>query len=185
VALVNQSAVAQLTEFAVHASVVAFDDRVVAFPALSGRGKTTLAAASLLAGADYISDEALVLDKEGFVIPYPKPMALSSWSCQVLGLPGAEGETLVRPEELSAKTRRDSFPLTDVILAVYGHQPTTLESLPRSQAMTALISLSFNHYKDPEQAFRIASKVAGRANVWRLHYHDPLEAARVVAEAMR
>lgn len=185
VALVNQSAIGQLSEFAVHASVVAYGDRIVAFPALSGGGKTTLAAASVLAGAEYISDEALVLDDDGGVIPYPKPMALSSWSCEVLGLPGNDGETLVLPDGLGGKTHADTSALTDLVLAEYGHDSTILEPLARSQAMTSLISLSFNHYKDPERAFRIASEVARRVNVWKLAYDDPLEAARTVSTTVR
>lgn len=59
----------------VHAGVVAVEGRAIVLPARSQAGKTTLVAALLRAGASYGSDEFAVLDPEGRVHPYARPLA--------------------------------------------------------------------------------------------------------------
>jgi hypothetical protein len=60
----------------VHAAVVAIDGRAIVLPGRSLAGKTTLCAALLAAGAEYLSDEYAALDRDGLVHPYPRPLAL-------------------------------------------------------------------------------------------------------------
>ena len=62
----------------VHAGVVAFGDRAVVMPGPSFSGKTTLVAECVRAGATYYSDELAVLDRQGLVHPYPKPLSIRS-----------------------------------------------------------------------------------------------------------
>jgi hypothetical protein len=164
--------------------VLANDQRIVAFPAVSGGGKTTLAAAGVLGGLSYLSDEALVIDDEAQVIPYPKPMALSRWSCNTLGLTSTGEETLVTAGDLGGSTRTGRGPLTDVIIATYGSGTAQLERLSSSQAVVELIGKSFNHYKDPERAFRLATQSAQQVGVWKLDYDDPREAIDLVAQEL-
>ena len=180
VAVINQTAVNNLPQFAVHAAVLSEEERIIAFPAISGAGKTTLAAAGVLAELDYVSDEALVFDDEGRVIPYPKPMALSSWSCEKLGLDATGEERLVTAAELGGKALTETQDLTDVVIATYGSDELALEPIPSSRAVVELIGKSFNHYKDPERAFRLATQTAQRTRVWRLDYDDPVEAIELI-----
>jgi hypothetical protein len=60
----------------VHAGVVAADRRAIVMPGLSFAGKTTLVRALVEAGAVYYSDEFAVLDLEGLVHPYPRPLTV-------------------------------------------------------------------------------------------------------------
>lgn len=60
----------------VHAGVVATNDRAIVLPGMSFAGKTTLVAALVRAGALYYSDEFAVLDEDGLVHPYAKPLSL-------------------------------------------------------------------------------------------------------------
>jgi len=60
----------------VHAGVVGWKGRAVLIPGRSHTGKTTLTAELLKAGATYYSDEFAVLDAEGRVHPYRKPLAV-------------------------------------------------------------------------------------------------------------
>jgi hypothetical protein len=60
----------------IHAGVVARGGRAVVLPGPSLSGKTTLVAALVRNGAAYFSDEFAVLDAEGRVHPYPKPLSL-------------------------------------------------------------------------------------------------------------
>lgn len=60
----------------VHAGVVGVEDRAIVLPGRSFAGKTTLVAALVKAGAEYWSDEYAVLDADGLVHPYPKPLSV-------------------------------------------------------------------------------------------------------------
>lgn len=180
VAGLNNAAIEQCPHFAVHSGVAARKDLIVAFPAGSGFGKTTLTAALVSKGFDFISDEALVFDDSGIVLPYPKPFALSPWSAESLGLGHVETETLVTAQDLGGRIGAGG-PLTDLVLSEYGHSEPELEPLPKSDAVAALIRFSFNHFKDPERAFRIATMVARDLRVWDLKYNEPSEAADLVS----
>jgi hypothetical protein len=60
----------------VHARVVGVDGHAIVLPGRSFAGKTTLVAALVKAGAEYWSDEYAVLDADGLVHPYPKPLSV-------------------------------------------------------------------------------------------------------------
>lgn len=60
----------------VHAGVVAWHGRAIVVPGRSFTGKSTLVSALLRAGATYLSDEYAVIDRDGLIHPYPKPIAL-------------------------------------------------------------------------------------------------------------
>ncbi len=62
VANLNRVAIEEYGGFAVHAGVVTKEGRTLAFPTRSGGGKSTLTAAFLLNGWDYVSDESLCVD---------------------------------------------------------------------------------------------------------------------------
>jgi hypothetical protein len=183
----NFAAVEECRRFAVHAGAVGWSEGTLAVPAVSGGGKTTLTAALLQAGFTFLSDEALVFDEDGGVVPYPKPLALSAWSADKLGLDhDSDTETLILPADLGSTFDAGTGKrLTDLIVSEYGYDEVRLQPLPKSQAVAALIHYSFNHFKDPARAFRIASDVARDLRVWRLEYSDPLEAAELLSETLR
>lgn len=186
VAALNQSAIDDYRGFAVHAGVVASGGDSIAFPVNSGGGKSTLTAACLLAGFDYVSDEALCVDMDGAVVTYPKPLSLSPRSFELLGVDpdsvavGAnESEGLAIATDLNAAVAERPLTLRHLVLPAYGQDHLSLEEVSPSEAMTALLSFSFNHYKHGEGAFRLAAKLASELDgVWRLGYDDPLEAAK-------
>lgn len=85
----------------VHAGVVAHDGKAVIMPGESFAGKTTLVAELVKRGAHYFSDEYAVIDSEGLVHPYPKPLglrsrdALTSEDLHVSELGGTVGDVAV------------------------------------------------------------------------------------------
>jgi hypothetical protein len=186
VAALNQSAIDEYRGFAVHAGVVASGEDSIAFPVNSGGGKSTLTAACLLAGFDYVSDEALCVDMDGAVVTYPKPLSLSPRSFELIGLdPGSvavgagESEGLAIATDLNAAVAEGPLTLRHLVLPVFGQDHVDLEEVAPSEAMTALLSFSFNHYKHGERAFHLAAKLASELDgVWRLGYGDPGEAAK-------
>jgi hypothetical protein len=60
----------------IHAGVVAHEGRAIVIPGRSFAGKTTLVLALVRAGALYYSDEFAILDEEGLVHPYAKPVSV-------------------------------------------------------------------------------------------------------------
>lgn len=60
----------------IHAGVVVAGGRTILLPAASHAGKTTLVAALLARGAEYYSDEFALLDEDGRVHPYPRPLQM-------------------------------------------------------------------------------------------------------------
>lgn len=60
----------------VHAGAISWDGRGIILPARSRAGKTTLVRALVQAGAEYYSDEFAVLDRKGFIHPYPLPLSI-------------------------------------------------------------------------------------------------------------
>jgi hypothetical protein len=187
VAYLNATALSKVDCLAVHAGVVARGGQAVAFPAASGSGKSTLVAASLRVGLQYVSDEALCIDWiTGAVRPYPRPLALSTWACTLLGLPGPDDpallERFVTPEELSAHLAPEPLALTHIVLL--DRQPgvsAELRPATRQETAAALLERSFTHWKRPERAFDLAHHLAGNAQPWRLTLGDPRAAAPLLA----
>jgi hypothetical protein len=59
---------------AVHAGVAAWRGRAILFPGASHAGKSALTREFLRRGATYFSDEYALLDADGYVHPYPRPL---------------------------------------------------------------------------------------------------------------
>ncbi len=188
----NRQAIDEFDGFAVHAGVISLDGEAIAFPNTSGGGKSTLTAACVEAGFDYVSDEALCIDvRNGLVIPYPKPIALSDRSVELLGLSlpemsvaGSGLESLVTAQDLGGDAATSRLSLRHIVLSQFGHDRVELQEVAASEAMVALLTLSFNHYKLGQEAFRLAAALASQARVWRLFYDHPVTAAAVIRERL-
>jgi hypothetical protein len=94
----------------VHAGVVAWNGRVIIIPGPSMSGKTMLVAALLRVGASYYSDDFAVLDENGNVHPFPRPLSLR----QADG-----GHRKAEPTEFNALIGRQPLPVGLVVDAAY------------------------------------------------------------------
>ncbi|WP_157871812.1 hypothetical protein [Gloeothece verrucosa] len=97
----------------VHAGVVGWRGRAIVIPGRSFSGKTTLAAALVKAGAIYYSDEYAVIDRDGLVHPYPRPLCIRE----------GVGEQIKRRkcsvEELGGQAGTDPIPVGLVVHTKY------------------------------------------------------------------
>jgi hypothetical protein len=95
----------------VHAGVVGWRGRAILVPGRSRSGKTTLVAELVKAGAAYYSDEFAVLDAQGRVHPFPKPLS-------VRGEGGCDRHARRQSaEELGGVCGREPLPVGLVVLA--------------------------------------------------------------------
>ncbi|HET7486623.1 MAG TPA: hypothetical protein VFJ85_01745 [Acidimicrobiales bacterium] len=140
----------------VHAAVAAKGGRAVLLPGESGAGKTTLVAALALDGWEYLSDEVAPLGPGGAVVaPFPRPLAMEPGSWPLLpataGRWPADVPALVDDLRLVLPaTLRSGGPVTPAVPAavvfpeVVPGAPTTLEPLPRAEALARLVGSTFN-----------------------------------------
>lgn len=71
----------------IHSGVVRTPDgRIIVMAAPPGAGKSTLTAALIAAGCDYLGDESIGVRPDGTVLGYPKPLTLGAESRRALGL---------------------------------------------------------------------------------------------------
>ena len=188
-AKLNSTAMEVTPHLAFHAGAVAVGSSVVAFPANSGGGKSTLTAACLQRGFDYVTDEGMCLDYvDGAVRPYPRPIGLSAWSAELLGISAtSDHETFVTAGELgSTIASANGLRLnTLVLLARVEGAAAVLEPHPRSAGVEALLTSSFNHYRRPAEAIALITTALSTASVQRLTYSDPHVAAELIAASLR
>jgi hypothetical protein len=188
-ALLNDQALRR-TDFACHAAVVAGATGVAVLPGRSGHGKTTLAAACLLAGLEYLSDESAAFTGEGLVAAYPRPLALDRPGQAHLRLGGAPllaGPTDVwfRAGDLGAVAgstvhRR----VTHVVLPERRPGDAQLRSQPARHGAEAMLRTGFNHYLDPSRAFTLTTELAAATEVMHLGYESAPEAAGLLVELL-
>jgi hypothetical protein len=184
----NSVAMELTPQLAVHAGVVRYGDVVLAFPAKSGVGKSTMTGACLRQGFEYVSDEALCLDyDDGLVHPYPRPIGLSAASAGLLAVTGcqADDDLLVEARDLGAASATvDERPrLTHlVLLNRIGRGAASLAPAPRHEAIEAVLRTSFNHFQRPADALRLVAATVAASHVHTLTYASAPDAAMLLAQ---
>lgn len=138
----------------VHAGAVAWKGKAVIFPGPSLSGKSHLVAELTRAGAAYCSDEYAILDRDGKVHPFPKPISLRAHRSAPQHDFPVDGDSVA------------SEP-TPVVLAVFceyvpgaGWRP---ERLSRGQAMLRLLENTFSARERPREAVEILERVVTHA----------------------
>ena len=128
----------------IHAGVVAHEGRAIVLPGRSFSGKTTLVAELVKAGATYYSDEFAVLDGEGLVHPYPKPLSIRS---------GGYSQVDHAVDTLGGTV--GDVPATVSVVAIAQYVPGTHwdpKRLSGGEAVLAMLSHTVPAQERPEQA---------------------------------
>ena len=157
----------------IHAGVVARDGRALVLPGDSFSGKTTLIAALVRAGAIYYSDEFAVVDPEGLVHPFPKPLSIR----------GARGEQAaeVPASELGGTTGQTSTAVAVVALTTFvpggRWDPKRVEP---GEAALALLAHALPARKRPAEALRAVRNIAADCICLRSERGEAEPAARAL-----
>jgi hypothetical protein len=152
---VDETVIQRLTTLrAVHAGAVLLSDRVLLLPGATHAGKSSLVAELLRRGATYFSDEYALIDSEGRVHPYPRPLLLRNGS----------------PEQIPVLPAECNAPVGDVratigwILAVRYMPDSPWSVSPISQSEALLIMLKNTPHplaESPEMLEYFQRAVAG------------------------
>ena len=142
----------------VHAGVVAWKDRAILLPGRTLAGKTHLVAELVKAGAAYLSDEYAVLDEDGRVHPFAKPLSMrpSKTAAQI--------ETPV--EEIGGVAARRPLPVGLVVMSRFEQGARWRpKRLTTGQGVLELLDNAFSVRESPDRAVKILGRVASGAAV--------------------
>ncbi|MGN6331330.1 MAG: hypothetical protein ACTHOD_06705 [Motilibacteraceae bacterium] len=185
-AALNETVLRWCEDLTLHAGVLLGRDGAVAFPGVSGLGKTTLVTACLQSRPPrlhLLSDEALCLTSAGQTRPYPRPLALDARSCALLGLPAppAGRELLLPPDAHGPLAPPGPHPVRAVLLLERRPGPVELAPASAGEAVHALLTRSFNHFRNPARAVRSVTAAATGAECLRVRYEDAVALADVLS----
>jgi len=160
----------------VHAGVVGWNGRAILVPGASHAGKSTLVAALLAAGATYYSDEYAVLDPQGRVHPFPRPLRLRDAS---------EVATSVEPERLGGRRGLGPLPVGLVAVARYDQGARWRPArLTPGRALLELLSHTIVARSHPATAMTMLRRVVSRAPSFKGRRGEAEETAAWLLEAV-
>lgn len=151
----------------IHAGVVGWRGRALIFPGRTMAGKSTLTAALVRAGATYFSDEYALLDGDGRVHPYARPIALRT----------ARGPRRMRVARAAVKP----LPVAMVILCRHRtNARLRLEPLSPGRAVLAILEHTVAARAQAATAMERLSRLATSARTFEGVRGDARRAAELI-----
>lgn len=151
-------------------------------------GKTTTVTGLLLAGWEYLSDEAVGVDPGGVMWAYPKPLTIDRGSWPLFPALRPQGAYVSSPSWLVPATTigsavAPSAPLRLVIFPAYrAGFATALEMLPASEAALLLSHSTFSFDENGARDLRCVARLARSVPAYRLAIGDLASAVRLIEE---
>jgi hypothetical protein len=160
----------------VHAGVVAAGDRALVLPGASFSGKTTLVAALADAGATYFSDEYAVLDADGNVHPYARPLGI-----RVNGVHQRHDAA-----ERGWDVGEHPVPVKAVVVASYSDGATwNPQPLSKGAAVLALLANTVPAQTRPAESLNAATRAVEDAVLQQGQRGDASRIAPLLLDALR
>lgn len=162
-----------------HSSVVGIDGEAVLFPAKSFAGKTTLAKEFLKFGAEYFSDEYAIIDENGLVYPYTKPLSLR-------GIIDDNTQTDIEVEEFGGKKAQNSIPIKMICLTEYDKDSNWKpEVLSEGNGILELLQHTLTTRENPKFTLKVLNLIAKRAIIAKSKRGDASEFAKTVINYLK
>ncbi|MBV9866993.1 MAG: hypothetical protein JO316_16695 [Abitibacteriaceae bacterium] len=161
----------------VHAGVVAWDGQAIVVPGRSFTGKTTLVTALVQAGATYYSDEYAVLDAQGRVHPYARPLSIR-------GAP-TEKPTRHSAASLGGRVGRQPLPVGLVVLSEYKDKGKWKpRQVSAGQGALGLLANTVSARRQPETVMATLQQVVPYARILQGVRGDAQETAQAILRSM-
>jgi hypothetical protein len=161
----------------VHAGVVAWKDWAILLPGRTLAGKTHLVAELVRAGAAYFSDEYAVLDEDGWVHPFAKPLSMRP------SLTAAQKETPV--EEIGGAPSREPLPVGLVVMSQFREGARWRpKRLTAGQGVLEMLDNTVSARQSPDRAIDILGRVASGATVLKGKRGDAAAMTRSILDAV-
>jgi hypothetical protein len=142
----------------VHAGVVAWKGQAIVIAGRSYTGKSTLVAELVRAGATYYSDEYAVLDAQGRVHPYTKPIELRE--------EGHYRQSKVDVGELGGRSGTKPLPVGLVLITRFQNDASWRpRKLTAGQGVLEMLSNTVSARRNPGRALATLQQVAAHADV--------------------
>jgi len=186
-----------------HAAVLNTDGKAVMFAGASGSGKSSMCTAGILAGAVYFSDEFALLDTQGCVHPFPRPM---QWAVethpafdrsQIEASPLMDSDYFDFPDASGGETRcflwhptqiqRQPLPLRHMVFHQYDASlpQAVFTEIPRHEALMCLpehLHIQRGMAKDLPM---LNGRIDPSCRFYRLRFPDVFAAWRLVEQAVQ
>jgi len=184
----------------IHASVLNVQDHAIMFAGESGAGKSSMCTAGLLDGAAYLSDEFTLLDAQGRVHPFPRPLqwehpthpafnreeieASGFLIADYLDFPAASGETARCHLWYPKHIQRKALPLMAVVLHQYRKDVNgvVIQEIPRHEALMELPKHVHIQHGLSKDLPRLNQRLSPLCKFYRLHFSDVKAAWAVIKE---
>jgi hypothetical protein len=150
---ISTLAVADLSDekLFVHCGVVGWKDKAILIPGRTHAGKSTLVTELVKAGASYYSDEFAVLDNDGLIYAYPRPIAMRH--------PITKIQHDVDIEEIGGVAGTQPLPVGKVIITEYKKGSSwTPETISAGNALLTLLDNTHSAQRSPGRAMIILNK---------------------------
>jgi hypothetical protein len=158
--------------YAVHAGVVQIGDEAVIVPGMTHAGKSALVAALLERGATYFSDEYALIDAQGLVHPYPRPLLVRNGTTQ-------QAPRLA--EDYGARTGVAPARLGWILALAYRpEEGWRLEPVPQSAGVMLLLQNTPHVLGESPDLLGVFQTAAAGAACWQGYRGDAAEAAREI-----
>jgi|SRR5580765_255480 len=142
-----------------HAGVVGWKGKAIIIPGDSFRGKTTLVAELVRKGASYYSDEYAILDKNGLVYPFARPLSMRTSV-------GRFRTYELTVEDLGGIYGKKPIPVGFVLLT--GYEPNKKwrpRMLSAGKGVLEMIPFTLPIRTRPELSVMVLNKVASSATI--------------------
>lgn len=167
---VDEAVVAAMRgRYAVHAGVVQVGEAAILLPGMTHAGKSSLVAALLERGATYFSDEYAVLDGEGLVHPYPRPLLVRN---------GTPEQVPKLAETYGAYTSMAPARVGSIMaLAFHPEEGWRIRPVPQSAGVMILLQNTPHVLAESPALLGVLQKAAAGARCWQGYRGDAADAA--------
>jgi hypothetical protein len=159
----------------VHAGVVGWRDRAIVLPGRSHSGKTRLVAALVKAGATYYSDEYALVDQQGLIHPYARPLSVRR----------EDGEfDRVMPQQLGGAIGFTPLRPALVLASRYDERATLrMRVMTSGKSLLALLDNTVAARRRPHDALRMLKPLAECRSFKVVRGEADLAVERILREA--